>query len=306
MDAQLIVREGKFGVLDAIRAKPDLAESTRDKYLRVLGGYLDAGGDPIDAHQLAAYADGLAGSQRAFLSAAVKAYTEAWKDHAKAGAHPGNVDDVQAVIFRAEALQGAVKTERQRGQKAHTWLSQQQVKALLSTCGSDLAGKRDRLALGLLVAAGLRRTEAAALTFGDVLYKPVKGKMRAVLAFKGKGKRNREVPIRDSLAAAIDEWGALVGGQGRILRSIDGRGELRDGISEVGLFHIVRAHGAEVGKPGLAPHDLRRTFAQLGYEAGVPVTQISVLLGHESIETTQRYLNLDLDLETTVSDFIPF
>jgi len=31
-----------------------------------------------------------------------------------------------------------------------------------------------------------------------------------------------------------------------------------------------------------------------------------VLLGHASIETTMRYLNLDLDLETTVSDFIPF
>jgi integrase len=64
--------------------------------------------------------------------------------------------------------------------------------------------------------------------------------------------------------------------------------------------------GAAIGKPDLAPHDLRRTYAQLGYEAGVPITQISKLLGHANVATTQRYLNLDLDLSTTVSDFIPF
>jgi len=68
----------------------------------------------------------------------------------------------------------------------------------------------------------------------------------------------------------------------------------------------VRKHGALIGQPALAPHDLRRTYAQLGYQAGVPLTQISRLLGHASLTTTQRYLNLDLDLDVTVSDFIPF
>ena len=60
-----------------------------------------------------------------------------------------------------------------------------------------------------------------------------------------------------------------------------------------------------IGKPELDPHDLRRTYAQLGYEAGIPLTQLSKLLGHSNITTTQKYLNLDLDLENTVSDFIP-
>jgi len=55
------------------------------------------------------------------------------------------------------------------------------------------------------------------------------------------------------------------------------------------------------GKPDLQPHDLRWTYAQLGYDAGISVTQISRLLGHASINTTQRCLNLDLEL--TVSDF---
>ena len=113
------------------------------------------------------------------------------------------------------------------------------------------------------------------------------------------------MPINDRLAAAIDDWESVVGG-GYIARSISKGGEISDSLSAIGVFHIVRAAGEAIGKPSLAPHDLRRTYAQLGYEAGVPVTQISRLLGHASVATTQRYLNLDLDLKTTVSDFIPF
>ena len=72
----------------------------------------------------------------------------------------------------------------------------------------------------------------------------------------------------------------------------------------MGIFHVVNSAGAAIGKDNLAPHDLRRTYAQLGYEAGVSITQISKLLGHASVSTTQRYLNLELDLEVTVSDFV--
>jgi integrase len=60
-----------------------------------------------------------------------------------------------------------------------------------------------------------------------------------------------------------------------------------------------------IGIEKISPHDLRRTYAQLGYEAGVRITQISTLLGHAHVATTQKYLDLNLDLETTASDFIP-
>ena len=90
------------------------------------------------------------------------------------------------------------------------------------------------------------------------------------------------------------------------LLSVFGVGKkLGKSISTVAIFQIVRKYGGLIGLPELAPHDLRRTFAQLGYEAGVPITQVSVLLGHSNVATTQKYLNLALDLETTASDFIP-
>ena len=81
-------------------------------------------------------------------------------------------------------------------------------------------------------------------------------------------------------------------------------GRLEPSTSSVAIFHLVRKYGAMIGMPELAPHDCRSTFAQLGY-AGVPITQITILLGHSDVKTTERYLNLALDLDTTVSDFVP-
>ncbi|HAR44905.1 MAG TPA: hypothetical protein DCS05_01700, partial [Nitrospiraceae bacterium] len=94
-------------------------------------------------------------------------------------------------------------------------------------------------------------------------------------------------------------------GGGRVARSLGRKKQLRERLSAVAIFKIVRRYGVLIGKPELAPHDCRRTFAQLAYEAGIPITQISRLLGHENVATTQRYLDLELNLETTASDFIP-
>jgi len=306
MDTQLTTQR-RPDALAVIANASNLAESTKAKYAGAVARYLDAGGDLFDAEQLAEYAQGLSNSGRAFLKAAVRLYTDQIGNGIRAMATPENVDAVAANLYRIEALQQAIQTEAPKGQKAHTWLSQAQVKALLDTCDDSLIGQRDRLALGLLVAAGLRRNEATELTFSDVKLQPVKGKMRTVLQVHGKGAKDRVVPISDRLANAIDEWSGMAAIiEGRILRSVTRGGELRDSLSGMGLYKVVQDHGAAIGKPDLAPHDLRRTYAQLGYEAGVPITQISTLLGHSSVSTTQRYLCLDLDLESTVSDFVPF
>ncbi len=294
-------------VLAAIDGDPNLADSTKHQYRKAVLNYVAAGHSLMDPEALAAYAERVGSSTRAFLSAAVAKLCQRIERQAKAQATPDNVTAVQATVYRAQALQEAIAVEAPKGHKAHTWLSQAEVKALVDTCDSgDVVGRRDRLALGLLVGAGLRRKEAVGLRFDDVLLQPVREKMRTVLDVRGKGAKDRVVPISDPLANAIDDWAGDVGSAGRILRSLGRDRVPGDSISTTSLYNIVQKRGAMIGKPDLAPHDLRRTFAQLGYEAGVDVAQIAVLLGHASIETTMRYLNLELDLETTVSDFIPF
>jgi integrase len=296
---------GQYRDWSALIGRADLAESTKDKYKRALQRYLATGNGLTDADALLLYVESLSASGRAFLKAALRLITNEMATSLKGKATPENLGKVQAALLRIEALQDTIKAPAPKGVKPHLWLNSHEVEELLGTCDSNLAGQRDRLALALLVAAGLRREEAVSLCFEDVQVQPVQGHMRAVLSIKGKGAKNRVVPISDDLANLVDAWGDTIGRGGPVLRSVNKGGKVGNSLSAQGLFTIVQRHGALIGLPELAPHDLRRTYAQIGYESGVPVTQISRLLGHESIETTQRYLDLTLDLETTISDFVP-
>jgi integrase len=109
--------------------------------------------------------------------------------------------------------------------------------------------------------------------------------MRDVLEVKGKGAKDRVVPISRLLADRLREWRDIVGG-GLIARSLGMKKELGESMSAVGVFQLVRKYGKLIDIPELSPHDLRRTYAHLGYDAGVPITQIKELLGHASVATT--------------------
>lgn len=290
-----------LSVIDRAALQP----STKAKYRREIEAMHAAGVNPADHRALQEYADTLKSSRKQFLKSALRLMVQGIEQDVKANATPQNLKKTQAALLRLDAMKSAVTVEPTKGTKAHTWLSQKQVVHITSLCGDDLEGKRDWIVLGLLLGAGLRRDELVNLTFENVKQQPTKGgKMRTVIEVTGKGNKSRVIPIQDKLAARLAEWREVVGG-GCIARSLGRKHELGGSMSAVAVFHLVNRYGKQIGMDELAPHDLRRTFAQLGYEAGVPITQISTLLGHSSVATTQRYLNLSLDLESTASDFIP-
>ncbi|MEK6753463.1 MAG: site-specific integrase [Chloroflexota bacterium] len=285
--------------------RADLQPTTKAKYKREIANLMQAGINPLDLDGLTAYADGLKSSRKSFLKSALRLMSADFEQNIKGRATPENIAQIQAGVYRLEAMRGAVKVKAHKGTKAHTWLSQKQVTEITKLCKDDLEGRRDWIVLGLLLGAGLRRDELATLTFDALKQQPMKGgKVRDVLQVKGKGAKDRVIPIKPILAEHLHAWKETVKG-GLVVRSLGMRKKLGGSMSAVAIFQLVRKYGGVIGLPELAPHDLRRTYAQLGYEAGVPITQISVLLGHSSVATTQKYLNLNLDLETTASDFIP-
>jgi integrase len=70
------------------------------------------------------------------------------------------------------------------------------------------------------------------------------------------------------------------------------------------VWHVVREYAPKVGIDKLAPHDLRRTCARLCHTAGGELEQIQFLLGHISIQTTERYLGRKQRIQGAVNDKI--
>ncbi|MFZ1400048.1 MAG: site-specific integrase [Candidatus Promineifilaceae bacterium] len=289
---------------EAILAKRNLAKTTRYRYGREIKLARQAGVNLLDATAVSNYATDLPSSRKMFLRAAVGLLADELSQVAKAQATPANVAEMQAVLWRAEALKESIQVQATKGQQAHTWLNLAEVRSLLTSLTDEttIKGKRDRVVLGLLVGAGLRRDELAGLTWDQVKQQGD----RTVLSITGKGKKRRVVPIHDKLVTLLDEWAELVGRTGCIALSVTKSGELGESISGQAILDIVDAYGQDLGKEKLRPHDLRRTYARIGYDAGIDIGQISKLLGHASIATTQRYLGLQIDLKKTVSDFVPF
>jgi integrase/recombinase XerD len=75
-------------------------------------------------------------------------------------------------------------------------------------------------------------------------------------------------------------------------------------MSEKVVWQMLRQYATDAGVPGFAPHDARRTCAKLCRAAGGELEQIQLLLGHASVQTTERYLGTKQDLVNAPNDAI--
>jgi integrase len=69
-----------------------------------------------------------------------------------------------------------------------------------------------------------------------------------------------------------------------------------EGISDNVVWYVVGRHCRKIGLDHVAPHDLRRTCAKLCHTSGGELEQIQFLLGHVSVQTTERYLGCKHDV----------
>ena len=76
------------------------------------------------------------------------------------------------------------------------------------------------------------------------------------------------------------------------------------GMSSQAIWRVVIEYANQLGYDNLAPHGLRRTAAKLMLAGGAKLEQISMTLGHSSLEVTKKYLGVDLDLQNAATDKI--
>lgn len=195
----------------------------------------------------------------------------------------------------------SVKGIRSAGVRTGKWLTQAQAQALLDAPDpATLKGARDLAVLAVLLGCGLRRAEAAGLMFDHIQQRDGRW---VICDLVGKGRRIRSVPAPSWAKAALDAWSAAAGvSTGRVFRSLRKGGRL-DGssLTDQAIRDIVVSYGGPL-KLGVAPHDLRRTFAKLALTGEARLEQIQLSLGHASIVTTERYLGTQQDLTDAPCD----
>jgi integrase len=197
-----------------------------------------------------------------------------------------------------------VKSVKSTGIRVGNWLTLRQAQALLGA--PDIAtvkGLRDRAILAVLLGCGLRRSEVAALTLGHIQQRDDRW---CIVDLKGKHGRIRTMPMPTWVKVSIDAWASMAGvADGYVFRPVN-RADRAGGerLGEKVVWQMLQQYADAVGVPGIAPHDLRRTCAKLCRAAGGELEQIQLLLGHASVQTTERYLGTKQDLVHAPNDAI--
>ena len=162
-------------------------------------------------------------------------------------------------------------------------LDEDVLRRLLDVCaGRDFEARRDTALILVLVDAGPRRAEAAAMRLEDVDF------AYNVMYVCGKGSRERTVPFGRKTAQALDRY-IRARARHRHANSpalwLGPKGPLTDS----GIAQLVRRRGREVGIEGLHPHQFRHTFAHLWRAAGGEGTDLMRLAGWRSEAMLRRY-----------------
>ena len=197
-----------------------------------------------------------------------------------------------------------VKGVKKIGVRLGNWLLPEQAMALLDAADPEtMKGKRDLALLAILVACGLRRHEAVELNVSDLQQREDHW---VIVDLIGKASHIRTIPVPDWVKDIIDDWLHSAGiSNGRIFRRVTRAGTLWGSrLSEKAVWQVVRQYARKAGIEKLAPHDLRRTCARLCHQAGGELDQIQFLLGHVSVQTTERYLGCKQRISNAVNDRI--
>src|ERR671926_903698 len=164
----------------------------------------------------------------------------------------------------------AVKGARSEGRRTGNWLTREEAQTWLGAPDRQtMRGRRDRALLAVLIGCGLRRSEAAGLTFEHIQQRD---RRWVLVDLIGKRDKVRSVPMPNWAKAAIDVWSEAAGvSDGLIFRAVNkGDRVVGDGITAQAIYNTIVGYAGELEKKGVAPHDLRRTFAKLAHKGGAP------------------------------------
>lgn len=180
------------------------------------------------------------------------------------------------------------------------YLTREEIDAILASIDqSSRLGRRNHTLLLLAVQTGLRLSEITALRRRDVALGT-----GAHVRCEGKGRKERCTPLTKPVVAALRAWMQELSGDDdrHLFPSASGGRLTADAVQHLVKKHTLaaRARCASLITKRVTPHVLRHTAAMELLQAGVDRAMIAIWLGHESLDTTQIYLDANLALKQAV------
>lgn len=169
--------------------------------------------------------------------------------------------------------------------------TEEEIKGILSVVSNDRYGIRDRAMVELFYSTGLRRSELASLDVADVDFRT-----REILIRKGKGEKERIVPVGEKALEVLREYLVIrkkfLGRNrdcGALFLTSRGRRPVPDKLSR---RICVLKEKAGITSKGIC-HAFRHSFATHTLANGAPLEAIQRMLGHAQLSTTQMYTHID-------------
>ena len=182
-----------------------------------------------------------------------------------------------------------------------SYLEKPEMDALLEAADTQTPqGMRDHAMLLFLYNTGARATEAAQLKVRDVQAQRASGPNNAFVALHGKGGKVRLCPLWPQTA---NELASLIGGRSSEQPVFLNR--CRQPMTRFGVHDLVERYARRISErfPGISakrvsPHTIRHTTATFMLRAGVDINTIRAWLGHVSLNTTNVYAQIDLEMKS--------
>lgn len=204
------------------------------------------------------------------------------------------VPEYLALIQRVKSIPFK-KTET----RAMDYLVAEEIDALLAGCDLNCwLGRRDRIMIAMLYNTGVRVSELVSMKKKDVTLNP---NGRGTIRVLGKGRKERAIPLWKTTQNYLAEFFKESVGNDEEYLFIDQRGEklTRSGAAFrlKSLAIAASEQCPSLRKKRITPHLFRHTTPMYLLKSGVDISTIAIWLGHESIETTHKYMVADLQLK---------
>lgn len=187
------------------------------------------------------------------------------------------------------------------GRKLPDTLSTEEIDLLIGAIDlSTPEGERNKAMLETLYSCGLRVSELISLKISDLFFD------EGFIKVTGKGNKQRFVPISSSTQKYIETYKDLIRNHISIQKGFEDtlflnrRGKQ---LTRAMVFTIIKDLALKINlKKTISPHTFRHSFATHLLENGADLRAIQLMLGHESITTTEIYMHLDRKHLTTVME----